>query len=112
MRMLLVAVLVLIVASFAALQLMTPKSSATFQPAVATPQPVAQSAPKLTMDRYLALQDGMSFAEVALTLGTSLDYKEVSTAGEIVTYECRDGDRFVIVTLDGGRLVSKVQSGL
>jgi len=62
------------------------------------------------MSGYNYLNEGMIVSEVDLVLDCS--GKETASAGSLKTIIWQDGFKIITATFDGGRLVSKAQSGL
>lgn len=86
-----------------------------------TPEPTPKPTPnKLTMDKFNALETGMSYEEVVAVLGMEGELGSVVDIGEAQfkteTYTFKNsflnGGGVIIVQIQGGVLVTKAQSGL
>ena len=97
-----------------------PTVAPTFTPEP-TPDPTPKPTPnKLTMDKFEALETGMTYEEVVAVLGMEgklgsvVDIGEAQFKTETYTFKNSflDGGGVIIVQIQGGGLITKAQSGL
>ncbi|MHB0935917.1 MAG: hypothetical protein ACYC6A_05960 [Armatimonadota bacterium] len=70
---------------------------------------------KVTYEKYLKIENGMSYNEVVSIIGTAGIKGQSATWGEITTIHYRwinDDDSMMVVTLKNGQVVMKDQFGL